>query len=349
MLLAPSLAISAPSITGISGTITHGSAITISGSSFGTKSTAAPLIWDDFETGSGTIDSGDSAVVGTWDAEAEGYRAAYSTDYARTGTKAAKCIMNAEGLGHSQRLRKDFTIGTIYLDFWLRVNYVDNKSRNWKTWILYKTDGTLQYNWVYWCNASALTQYDSGGLNTNAWSDLDYSDNAGWMHFSLAFKESSPNTADGYVYHYIDSQEAGHASSAVLTRVRDVHYDFVTIGELWQNDAQGDCLANNGAYVYIDDIYIDSSLSRVMIGNASTWSACTHMEIQVPTAWSASSVTATVNRGSFGATDSAYLYVVDADGAVNSSGYEITFGDTEAGSPAPPTLSNVTISNGSFR
>lgn len=41
----------APSVTGTSGTFTSGQSVTISGSSFGTKTTAAPIKWTSFEEG----------------------------------------------------------------------------------------------------------------------------------------------------------------------------------------------------------------------------------------------------------------------------------------------------------
>lgn len=309
--------------------VTHGSSLTIYGSGFGSKSTAAPLIWDNFESGTGTIDSGDPATVGTWDAEAVEYRASYSSDYAHAGSRCAK-TENLASVGHSQRLRKDFVSDIVYLDYWCRVHYLDNKSRNWKTWILYSDNGDLQCNWVYFCNGSALTRYDgTGSLNTNSWSELDYNNDT-WMHFSLAFRASTPNVADGAIYHYINEQIAGLASSSVITRNTDHGYDLLTIGELWQFDAVGECQANSGAYVYIDDVYIDTTWARVVVGDAPTWENCTHKEMQIPhTTWNATTIQVTVNRGTFGATDTAYLYVVDSAGAVNSSGYEITFGEEE--------------------
>ncbi|MCD6288604.1 MAG: hypothetical protein J7M12_05765, partial [Candidatus Hydrogenedentes bacterium] len=64
-------------------------------------------------------------------------------------------------------------------------------------------------------------------------------------------------------------------------------------------------------------------------GNASTWSACTHREIQIPTAWSNDTITFTVNQGSF-PYGTAYLYVVDSTGAWNENGYPITFERSES-------------------
>ena len=42
----------APSVSSVSGTLTSGTTLTVAGSGFGTKPTAAPWVWDNFESGS---------------------------------------------------------------------------------------------------------------------------------------------------------------------------------------------------------------------------------------------------------------------------------------------------------
>jgi hypothetical protein len=86
---------------------------------------------------------------------------------------------------------------------------------------------------------------------------------------------------------------------------------------------------------YFSEVYIDNTLARVEIGNASTFAACTHREIQIPTKWSGTSVTVTVNRGSFAVGNTVYLYVVDASGVTNSNGYAMTIQDATS-APSPP-------------
>ncbi|GAH76879.1 unnamed protein product, partial [marine sediment metagenome] len=90
--------------------------------------------------------------------------------------------------------------------------------------------------------------------------------------------------------------------------------------------------------LYWDEIYIDTTQSRVEIGNAATWSGCSHREVQIPSSWSSSSVSIDVNTGSF-SNGTAYLYVVDSSGAVNSSGYQITIGSA--------TTYTLTVNSGS--
>jgi len=57
----------APSVSSISGTISHGSTITVSGANFGAKATAAPYVWDD-ASGPQTATRGNTtASYGPWD------------------------------------------------------------------------------------------------------------------------------------------------------------------------------------------------------------------------------------------------------------------------------------------
>jgi hypothetical protein len=68
----------------------------------------------------------------------------------------------------------------------------------------------------------------------------------------------------------------------------------------------------------------------------------------LPSAWSSSSITATVNQGTFSNGQAAYLYVIDANGTVNASGYPLTFGQGQGGGsdttpPSTPTGVSITI------
>jgi hypothetical protein len=94
-----------------------------------------------------------------------------------------------------------------------------------------------------------------------------------------------------------------------------------------------------------DEIYLDNTQSRVMLGNSSTWSGCTHLEVQVPSAWASNQITATINQGTFSSGQQAYLYVVDSAGAVNANGYALTMGGQTTNHP--PVVTNPGSQNGS--
>ncbi len=78
-----------------------------------------------------------------------------------------------------------------------------------------------------------------------------------------------------------------------------------------------------------DDVFIDFTMARVEICDHATWDDTIqkHCEIQLPTAWSDTEITATINQGSLPDGDY-YLFVVDEDN-VASTGYPITFGSTQ--------------------
>ena len=93
-------------------------------------------------------------------------------------------------------------------------------------------------------------------------------------------------------------------------------------------------VGNPAYYVYEDEIYFDVTQSRVELGNANTWAGCTRRELQIPTQWSTTSVTVTVNRGQFTNTDIVYLYIVDSTGVSNSPWFVVA--PVVAPTPAAP-------------
>jgi len=99
---------------------------------------------------------------------------------------------------------------------------------------------------------------------------------------------------------------------------------------------------------YFADVYLDYSRARVILGNASTYAASTIREVQIPTAWSGSSISLTVNLGKFQTGQTAYLYVVDSNGQANSAGVPITVGSGGGGGgdTTPPTVSLTSPANG---
>jgi hypothetical protein len=99
----------------------------------------------------------------------------------------------------------------------------------------------------------------------------------------------------------------------------------------------------SGSY-RIDDVYVDYTWARVELGNAPTWALCTVKEVQIPTQWTNTQITAQLNRGGFANGQTAYLYVVDANGAVNAVGYPITItAGSGGGTPRPATPTGLQV------
>lgn len=68
-----------------------------------------------------------------------------------------------------------------------------------------------------------------------------------------------------------------------------------------------------GNQFWADDVYVDDSWCRVVIGDSATYSSCTKREPQPPSAWADGSITITVNKGAFDSLSGKHLFVVDND------------------------------------
>jgi len=336
---APVLAVGAPSVSGVSGTLSVGQTVTVSGSGFGTKPVAQPLLWDNFEGGTAGKGIQDvPATIGKWDTGAGSENVTYTKAKAHSGVMASQHnFMTA----YNASLSKNVQFSRLYMDFWIMASYIDNKSRNFKPWRFYGPNDDYQLDYVWLCSGGLMNRVQgSAGFSQGDWGGPAYS-NGKWMHVQLVYNESSPGVANGTIRHFIDSQVAGLDSGAIMTEKVSAHFNQIRIGHYWDQDAVDNCAANSGATVYVDDVYLDTSWARVELGNASTYAGSTHREIQVPSSWADGSVAIKFNPGNFASGTTAYLYVTDANNNT-SAGIPVKIGQTgTAVLPNPP--SNVTV------
>lgn len=330
----------APVINSVNGIASQGSTISISGSGFGSKPTAAPVLWDDFEQGTaGTIIQNRNAAIGKWDTGSGSENVRYSTSTPYAGRMAAEHDFVS---AYNASLSKNFTFQRLYMDFWIYTDYRDKKSRNFKPWRFYGgSDDSLQLVWAWYCDGQALNRYDgSGGLNVNDWPGNTYP-NRSWQHVQVIYQQSDPNKANGTVRHLIDGVVSGLNSDAVITRASNSQFNQIRIGHYWAQDAISGCPANSGATVKIDNVYIDTSWARVELGNASTYAASRVREVQIPVSWSSNQVQVKLNAGRFTQGDTAYLYVTDVNNVTNTTGIPVVIGASSDGiataAPQPPT------------
>jgi hypothetical protein len=82
----------------------------------------------------------------------------------------------------------------------------------------------------------------------------------------------------------------------------------------------------------LDDIYIDTIPAVVFITTSPTLAARGERQMQVPYAWSDTSISVYANQGILADASVAYLYVCDANNVCNANGVSITLGETEPGS-----------------
>lgn len=337
----PSSGISPPALTGYTGNMTNGSSITISGSSFGTKLTGAPQRWDNFESGTvGAIINGNNPIVGeVWsDWVNTSSRPTYGTGMLRTNsTRSAQSALTGESTQCLQHIRE--ANPEWYFTYWYYFDQADSERQS-KPWILYGSSNDEPIAYAGWGQVAVdqgiRMSFIDGGSALTGWPpaydgwwagpDVTQARNR-WIRIEVYLKESSGANVQDASYRMWTYLNNG--SPPVLGPYRYPKAVSRTGSGHWRQLMIGPYKGGGPAtlHVYMDDIYIDSTQARVEICDTATWAARTKCEIQIPSAWSTTSITATVNRGSFGATDNAYLYIVDSNGDANNNGYAITFGD----------------------
>jgi hypothetical protein len=339
-----------PGISSVSGLWVHGGTITIAGTGFGTKLSAPPIVWDD---ASGT----DVRVKwdGFWPSASQNvnFNLAYrppirgiNPPHNRTGRYLAGAHGEGSGYnaGYNVMVWKNRTAifpGYTYASWYQRSddNWVFGGDNNYKCydWSYggepYAMNGS-QNNWYAEYNGRPTSSSSSaqwhinddgsslvaagrwGGNATNPMSGV-------WAKIEVIVRWSTGS--DGYVRIFDNGRQVMNYAGPTDTMSGTARND--AIGGYARMDNQ----PNN--WRYFTDIYLDYGLARVILGNAATLAGSTIREMQIPSAWSDTSITVSANLGVLSAGQRVYLYVVDSSGAVNAQGYPVLVG---SGAPLAP-------------
>jgi hypothetical protein len=365
----------AQNITGVTGTVSDGSTLVISGSGFGTKTTAAPWIFERFEAGTpfsfdltsspGDIDphiSEDDAYCGSRSLQTElGLPDGSSETIGRNGYAIypfPHALVDGEKL---------------YLSF--------KQKWSWGIWrctpadvLPYAVPAVVSYQIKNWRISSGGAALDSPNIGQNLQSDCNNAlgtdfDPRAWTYrkdgggtyeamdyFGPEYAPEEPFLEGEWLHWQIQVQQSTSASgsydvwmsrdgiAADLAAYRG--YTHLSADPGFVRILLGDWIDGLGGYTSFlwDDFYADNSWARVVLGDAATIDACVIIEMQTPTIWSANSITASVNTGLFTTGETVYLFVYDSDGNVSADGFPITIaGTTTSTEIAPP--SNLRIDN----
>ena len=335
-------------ISGVSGNVIEGQSIVITGESFGTKTTAAPLRWANFDDGTdgATLSGTNWYVSGTPNYDDGELRHARD----ELNIKNTRLYGGASDEFYEESL--DATEDKIFISFYV---LIDNYNLVSSTYQLKLWRISTARTYAAYPDVALNTHWTNGVLdNDNPYYEFqgwDYGGSVGqdgepivtdkWLRVSCEIDQSSGvDVKDGsaLVEHIHDyDTRYTFAKSAAASRIAAYpdKMDTIKLGFTLVNASNG-----HEIHTYWDDVYIDNTWSRVVIGNNADFDSCTHKEIQIPSAWASDEVTITVNRGAFN-TGTAYLFVVNSDGSA-SAGYEITIGGTST------KLSNIKLSNITF-
>jgi hypothetical protein len=343
-LLCAGMAFSAPSITSVTGNLQNGQSITISGSSFGSSGPNI-LFFDNFESGvpgQNIAVGANSAVIGEW-GHIGVVPPVYTNVFHHGGSQAFMASSDPDvEAGNYGKINLP-GVTELFVAFWCMVPVGDDwpgehsplgvGMDNWKiTWFDKNNtwggagDNDLMLpvklagnSWYVEGNTAVYVHENPPYGNGTLYPTYPDMRKGTWKRFWYWYQG---DVANGNVRFYnLESSgvETLIDDSGVPTILAGDTFNYLSINAYTRKQDK-----NYTARQLFDDVYVATGANaqaRVEIGDASTYAACTNLTIATVTYWSASSITATVRSGSFTDLGSAYLYVFDSNGAVNSSGY----------------------------
>ena len=318
----------APTITAVQGTFGDHQMVTVAGSGFGSKNPAGPLVWADFNQG---LNPSSGGVKRVWD---QNENMIWSPNEGVGGTGCAKA---ADGNG-LWTLRCDYNAWTadgqrayIYKKEKLNFLVYQDRGQNYKTWRMWPVGNG--YPNIYTSASHGRIFVENVGSDGGFWASIA-EPTTDWSTQEIIFQASTMDQKNGHLVMRYDGRVV--ADGPLLTR-SSVAPAYMQ----WNYPVHG--VAANGSTwsppwsssnrMWDDDVYVDTTWSRVMLGNANTFAACNRLEIQIPTAWNDGSISMMARTGTaFSQGSTAYLYVFDRDGNVNAQGFAVRVGAPGAGS-----------------
>jgi hypothetical protein len=331
----------------VAGSFNHKDTVTVTGGAgFGVKASAAPVVWDD-ASGANVRDK----WSGYWPNQDPTYNIDYRIPQRGIGlphTNISRYIAGAHygfddpGAGNNVMFWKNRTIASYpaytYASWYQRID---------DEWVFQdETTPERDNNLKSFDYSSGLEPFEM----PNNWY-LEYNP-----------RPSSPTSGatwhindDGNTLQIPDAN--GHSSfwsgavnpmSGVWTKIeQEIKYSRQSDGyiKLWENGVlkinyagATDLYSGNvrtegiGGYArsrstnnwrYFADAYLDYTPARVVLANNAALSLATIVETQIPTSWSDTSITFTVNLGKFTSGQIAYLFVVNTSGLASDPGFPL--------------------------
>lgn len=337
---------SSPSVSSVSGSLNHGSTVAISGSGFGTKPTGAPWKWDAMN-GS----TGERLEPRGWLVHQNNPQPILSSQRVRPGTDSTAAVkltmtgtaVPAFGFGNNDGGYLDFTSASAsnyrpfpipaWIDYWMYFR-PPTGSNNYKFFRHHANNASSIPNglWampgsggVTSCPSFVWSAVNTASVNTNPPNaDLGCPEIANrWVHVQMMFHATNNNT--GKFVMWVDGIRRFNVLDFGFEVGSSQRANFLVESQQLTTTGDGE--------MYIDDFFIENTYAHVEIGDAPTYAASRHREVQIPVSWSNNAVSVTLNRGSFPSFSGLYLYVFNAQG-VPSPGYSL--GGTQQATPTAP-------------
>ena len=335
-LFLPAIVSAAPSITGTQSALMPGIPLVIDGSDFGPDGPNV-VFFDDLEQGiaGNTVRTGSgSAALGVWNSVGSN-APYYTTSAAISGSKAMQTNMSVNWLGYAEILLPTGT-QELFGSWWMYVPSGTNipgegtsDGTNWKTVWLQGSGTTnndlviptrLSSGWLINGNDSPFTESTSIDLQKGEWKRV-------WAWIK------SGQASNGHV-HFWELDGAG-----IIKREEWDNRNVGRTGEDWERlRINGYGRTTTNSFPTFDDIYVatgPNARARIEIGDRPVYAECTKLAVATPTSWSTTSITATPRQGNFSIGETAYLFVFDAAGIANTTGFAVAWSN-ESGDPGAP-------------
>lgn len=342
-ILLPCSLIAAPNISSVSGQCANGSQITITGTEFG-DSGPNIVVFDDFEAGtSGQIirTGTSSARVGIW-TELGPQRPYYTGSVSRSGVLSSQATpltdTNFSMYAEFPATKEFMVIYWVYLpagDNWPGQNSIGT---NWKQiWVRSDYAGRLSDCGIVGLSSVTETlgltvagNYAAGYVGYGAGSQTKGT----WTRQMIYWRGSASGSGACFTQYLVANgtntvRQGINTNGITNMESNDHNYYLVRFNAYGR--VESNCRPT------MDDCYFASGANcraRVEIGNNANYMSCTNLAISTASSWSRSSITATVRQGSFRAGQTAYVFVVDANGVV-SSGHQVVIGSSSSGETQP--------------
>jgi hypothetical protein len=344
-LMTPSLVLGAPSVSGVSGIVADSQNISISGSSFGAHSLNVESLQSNIEAGV----VGQALSKSNWIKDWGWANPLYANDFAHSGSKSLKCTLSSSSdynCAFAYDMSNVLAGQKFYATWWVKYN--GDTNGQWKIFrasgIETIVDGPQEIAFFDWLSSAPHFAINPGTAeDTTIWTDdsaWPAGDNT-WYRVELELTASSTNQSNGAV-NISRYTNAGSFYSSSNPNLKT----HVSAGDSWSYAIWQNYIGNgiDNATIWLDDLYVQyNTVARVELCANSTWSSRGRCEIQVPSAWTTSLITASVNKGSFANGSNAYVYVVDSAGTVNASGYPVTIGSGGGDTTSPSSPSGLLV------
>jgi len=326
-LLTPLVLSAAPNSISVTGTYSNGTELTVSGADFGTKTTAAPVLWDTVENQSSysALGNGDAIPGGVGYPWGAVNNIRMNTTECRNGGECYKSNGN-----QVQATLENLSIGTspaqVYVSWWWKPSaspMTNNESHSSK-FIRTSKEATLTTQTFSWTQNQNYV-FDNPNYVANNWNSYPGTTDQ-WNFHEVWFD----NTNKTYTIKVNGQALRSNASWSSGT----FNFDYV-----WMVGWDSGGSTTLPITTWMDDVYVDKSFARVMLCAGSSWASSGKCELQPASVWGGTSISITGNTGAFPTESTAYLYIVDTAGAANSLGVPVTIGESGGDDTTAPVRS----------